>query len=242
MENKMKEKDATLLLLEYLAEIERRRLFAERAYSSLFEFVVRELGYSESQASERISAMRLIREVIEVKDLIQTGDLTLTTASQIQRFLKTEKKVSGESISISEKLDLISECKNKSKTSVEKILIEKSSIPPSLPVEKERVISKELTELKFLVSEEIIQKLRKLENLSENSKASIFEEGLDTLIAKAEFKNKKKNEVKNKTAFKPSNNTEAQKVTRPAASEAHSRYIPKAVLAQVVNRSQNQCE
>jgi len=87
-----KEKDATITLLEYLAEIERRRLFAERAYSSLFEFVVRELGYSESQASERISAMRLIREVVEVKDLIQTGDLTLTTASQIQRFLKTEKK------------------------------------------------------------------------------------------------------------------------------------------------------
>ena len=86
------EKAATLILLDYLAEVELRRLFAERAYSSLFEFVVRELGYSESQASERISAMRLIREVVEVKDLIQTGDLTLTTASQIQRFLKTEKK------------------------------------------------------------------------------------------------------------------------------------------------------
>src|SRR5438874_2682452 len=86
------EKLATLALLEHLAEIESRRLFAERAFSSLFEYVVKELGYSESQAAERINAMRLVKQVSEVKEQIQAGELTMTAASQIHRFFKAERK------------------------------------------------------------------------------------------------------------------------------------------------------
>jgi hypothetical protein len=104
------EKKATLTLLEYLTEIERRRLFAERAYPSLFAFVVEELGYSEAQAAERISAMRLITQVEEVKEKIHDGSLTLTTAAKIQRFLKTEKKVANKIFTSEEKRELIQSC------------------------------------------------------------------------------------------------------------------------------------
>ena len=40
------EKTATLDLLEYLVEVDARRLYATQSCSSLFDFVVRCLGYS----------------------------------------------------------------------------------------------------------------------------------------------------------------------------------------------------
>src|SRR6185437_15510137 len=61
-----KEKAATLALLDYLAEVDIRRLYSAQAYSSLWEYVHKALGYSESQASERVAAMRLMRRLPEI--------------------------------------------------------------------------------------------------------------------------------------------------------------------------------
>ena len=51
------ERRITLDVLHHLRECERRRLYAERGHSSLFDYVVKELGYAESSAQRRISAM-----------------------------------------------------------------------------------------------------------------------------------------------------------------------------------------
>ena len=56
------EKTVTLELLEYLHEIDIRRVYALMGYSSLWEYVCKYLKYSEYQASEKINAMRLIAE------------------------------------------------------------------------------------------------------------------------------------------------------------------------------------
>ena len=62
------EKEITLKVLRLLREIEKRRLFAKRGFSSLFEFAVKELAYSESAAGRRISAIRLIKEIPSVEE------------------------------------------------------------------------------------------------------------------------------------------------------------------------------
>jgi len=46
-----------LLLLDYLLEVDVRRLYAIKAYSTLFEYVVKEQDYSEPAAAERIRAL-----------------------------------------------------------------------------------------------------------------------------------------------------------------------------------------
>ncbi len=50
-------------LLNHLHEIEKRKLFLEIGFGSLFDYVVKELGYSESAAYRRIQAMRLLKAV-----------------------------------------------------------------------------------------------------------------------------------------------------------------------------------
>ena len=46
-------------VIDYLAEIETRRLYLQRGCSSLFDYAVRELGYSYAAAARRIGAVRL---------------------------------------------------------------------------------------------------------------------------------------------------------------------------------------
>jgi hypothetical protein len=63
-------------VLHHLREIERRRIFAEAGFSSLFAYCVSELKYSEGSAYRRISAMRLLKECPEIEESIRDGSLS----------------------------------------------------------------------------------------------------------------------------------------------------------------------
>src|SRR5690242_18093333 len=80
------ERAATSDILEFLSEIQKRLLFASTGFSSLHEFCVRELGYSDGAAYRRISAMKLSRDLPVAKSAIEDGKLSLTTASTLQSF------------------------------------------------------------------------------------------------------------------------------------------------------------
>ena len=84
------ERRITSFMLSHLEEIERRRLHLEN-HSSLFDFCRRELGYSESEANSRISAMRLSREVPEVIAKIEAGELSLTNLVKAQSYFRQEE-------------------------------------------------------------------------------------------------------------------------------------------------------
>jgi hypothetical protein len=71
-------RSVTTKLLHHLREIDDRKLYSDRGYGSLFNYVVQELGFSESSASRRIAAMRLLRDIPELEEKIESGDLTLT--------------------------------------------------------------------------------------------------------------------------------------------------------------------
>ena len=57
------ERKTTLEILQYLREIDQRKLYLKWGFSSLFDFVVKELNYDHGAAGRRISAMRLIHEI-----------------------------------------------------------------------------------------------------------------------------------------------------------------------------------
>lgn len=80
-------------VLEYLLEVKKRRIYAELGYSSLFNYCIKELGYSESAALRRIQALKLMEEVPEIKGKISSGALNLSTVSMAQSFFQKEKKL-----------------------------------------------------------------------------------------------------------------------------------------------------
>ncbi len=89
-----REKEMTLQVLHHLKEVERRRLFASLSYSSLFEYVTRELGYCPASACRRIDAMRLLKEIPELEEKIQDGSLSLSAVARAQGFFKKEQSAS----------------------------------------------------------------------------------------------------------------------------------------------------
>ena len=82
------ETELTIVTIQHLDEIERRELYDKRGYPSLFEYAVRELHYSKACAWRRIMVMKLCREVPGIPDKLRSGELNLTTASQLQNAIE----------------------------------------------------------------------------------------------------------------------------------------------------------
>ena len=79
-----KEKHYTALILKNLCEIERQKLYCELKYPTLFKYLIRELGYTESEANVRVGAVRLMMKAPDkVEEKIKAGDLSLTSAAAI---------------------------------------------------------------------------------------------------------------------------------------------------------------
>ena len=71
-------------MLDHLDEIDRRGLALRRGFSSLFDYAVRELRFTDAAAQRRIQAMRLHRRDGSVRARLQSGDLSLTSAAQLE--------------------------------------------------------------------------------------------------------------------------------------------------------------
>lgn len=106
-----KEKEIIAEVIEYLKEIEVRKLHLARGYSSMFAFATDFLGYSEAEAHIRIQAARLTQTLPEVAEKIQSGELSLSVAAAIQSHFRKEnirrKEQGASSLSLHEKREVL---------------------------------------------------------------------------------------------------------------------------------------
>jgi len=77
-ENKLK-----VMVLMYLREMDRRRLYLELGYPSMFVFCTEHLGYSRSAACRRIKAARCIGKYPEAGVMLQKGEASVSTLAMI---------------------------------------------------------------------------------------------------------------------------------------------------------------
>ena len=71
-------------VIDHLTEIEARGLYLQRGFSSLFDYAVRELGYSDAAAARRIGATRLCADQPDAREGLRDGSLTLSAAAELQ--------------------------------------------------------------------------------------------------------------------------------------------------------------
>jgi hypothetical protein len=96
----IQEKKATVLVLKFLEEVHRRKLFTEYGYSTLIKYMVSELGYSEAESWVRIQAMKLILELPAVEKKIECGTMSLTNAATLKEVLNSNPTRKNEIISL----------------------------------------------------------------------------------------------------------------------------------------------
>ena len=187
-----KERNLHIQVLHHLEEIGSRKLYLEQGFSSLFDYAVKELGYSEGAAYRRIKAMKLCREVPETESRLKSGRLSLSSACQLQAFFeKQDKKTKNEdsilktknttihqkstmadqadnksclSLSVERKQELVKKVEGCSTRATMKLL---SEVDPSLSVPKEqaRFLGKGKVEIKVIVDESCHKKLEELKSL-----------------------------------------------------------------------------
>ena len=189
------ERKITMEILHYLQEIETRRLHLARGFSSLIEYCIKALHYSEGAAYRRINAMRMLKAVPEVKKSLETGTLSLSNAARVQNFLNMEKKSENKNYTRQEKLELLKKVEQKSTRDCEKVLSAFS--PKEYKPEKMRILTATETELRMTLSSETLDKLHKVKNLCSHKNvnptyaeliammADIFLEKLDPIKQKS---------------------------------------------------------
>src|SRR5262245_18048858 len=87
-----RERTSTVGVVEYLKEVELRKLHLSLGYSSMFAFATEYLGYSEPEAHIRIQAARLGQAVPELSSKLASGEISLSVAAIAQSSFRKENK------------------------------------------------------------------------------------------------------------------------------------------------------
>lgn len=120
------ERKITHLVLLHIQEMETRKLYASLGFSSMFEYLIKALGYSESSAYRRLQAARLLAEVPEISSKLESGRLNLSQLAQVQKGLK---QVKTESITPQKTLDLLKSLENKTSFETKQIISKSLDLP-----------------------------------------------------------------------------------------------------------------
>lgn len=154
------ERQVQAALLLKLLEVDRRRLYLEFGFPSLFEWLVKDLKFSHSAAYRRLQAVRLLRVAPGLTDKMLTGEVNMTTMSQLQTALQQQERLSGQPLPSEEKKALVEGILDKSSIEVEKLLAEK--FPDAAVVEENvRAVFGGRTEMTLLFSTEQMENLNR---------------------------------------------------------------------------------
>ncbi len=130
------EKNYTIKVLQHLAEIDRRKLFVELGFSSLFSYCQNHLHYSEPESAIRVNAARLIKTSQLAENKIEKQELSLSTASDLFSQMKKYAKQNKKKLNKDEQEKLIEKVSNCSAREAKKFIQTKLNL---LPITKTEV-------------------------------------------------------------------------------------------------------
>lgn len=181
------ERELTTRILHHLLEIDKRKLYSDLKYSSLFEYAVKELKYPEASAHRRIQAARLLEKMPEIEEKIESGILSMTNIAQAQSFFK-QNNVENQK----EQKKILKEVEGLSKAMCEKKLFELSGKEILVKESKKRV-SKSSTKVTIILSDATMEKLKYLKDLLGGNPSM---DELIGIMADEAIKNKEKQKFK----------------------------------------------
>ncbi|MBF0315008.1 MAG: hypothetical protein HQK52_16415 [Oligoflexia bacterium] len=233
-----KEQQFTLLVLKNLQKIDHEKIFLDYNCQSLLVFCTDVLKYNDSEASVRVSAMRLLGQNLGVSDKIESGQLTLSSAAMIQLFFVAEEKENNQQLTFQKKLQIIEEMQGKSARATQEALNAKRSNPR--PKIYNLVVDEEAyTKIERISHEMGTKDQSKILNqlCDEHDETSAIKEELlrcQQLLAKARTELSKKAPAKQPTDVEP--------IPVATVPESKSRFIPTEVKRAVLLRAEGQCE
>ena len=210
------DRNHTVMLVASLAELDARQLYLGLGFSSIHKYCMQHLRLSEHAAYSRIEAARTARAFPVVLDLLNSGDLTLTTLALLGRHLTAENH-----------LTLLEAARHKTKREVQAQIAE---ISPRPELDAEIYpLSAGRYRLEVTITTEAYETLRRLQDLMRHSVPT----GDPAEIVMRSLTHQLQHVERQLLAD----------VTRPRAGlrVSHTRYVPAAVKREVWRRDGFQC-
>ena len=195
-----KERDVLHEVLLTIKEIDSRKTYLELGFASLFEYLVQGIGYSEGSAQRRIDAARLLKEVPQMAEKIQSGEIKLNQISLLQKAAREVFKTQSVKVSAQDKMELLNNLSSKSHSESQKEIASFFDLPV-IEDAKQKVQGNESVRLEFTLSKEAFKKLKEAqEHLSHSVSTTDLATFLEYVCDKI---------IKQKTSTKPSTATVA---------------------------------
>ncbi len=224
------ERKLTEKILWHIAEVDARKLYLGMAYSSLFEYLTKEIGYTAGSAQRRIDAARLLLKLPEVADKIKEGSLNLGQISKLQCVQRQFKKESGLAVSLTEQRVLLQDLENKSLEQTDLILAKHFNLDvkthETKQIQKDESVRIELTFSKAEMA--ILQKAQEL--LSNQTGGSLKA----TILKLAKKSLKAKQNMRSDATI-----SATLAVNLPLANAKSARYVPAAVKRSIFTRDKH---
>ena len=163
-----KERDLLHEVLLTIKEIDSRRTFLELGFGSLFDYLVQGVGYSEGSAQRRIDAARLLKEIPEIAEKIQSGQIKLNQISLVQKAAREVFKTKAVKVSAQDKIELLDKLDSKNHHESQKEVASFFDLPV-LEQPKQKVQSDESVRVEFTLSKEAFEKLKLAQELLSHS-------------------------------------------------------------------------
>ena len=185
-------------LLTSLHSVEDRRLDLRSACSSLFDFCLKRLGMSESEAVRRIDAARLVKRFPCLLEHIERGDLQLTSLLLLRDHFTTDNVI-----------ELARAARGKTKREIQELIVSmapKREVPPTItplptllpamaaepsPPARIEPLAPSRHRLELTVSDAVRAKLERARDLlghriPSGDLEAVLDEALDALLTKLE--------------------------------------------------------
>lgn len=211
-----REREISVRVILNFIEIEKRSLFAQRGFSSIWEMATKFFGYSEGAAYRRVAASRFLRDLPDAEKLLLSGKLSLTVAAQAQTFVERTKM---------SKDKVLEHVVGKSSREAERALLELA--PETLPRESVRPVTSEHSELRLVIHNALKEKLDQLKGLLSHVDPRMTYVSLVDHLADI--------------GLKKHDPAQRRRRKAPSAPKSDRRDIPKGLKTQVWQRDNGQC-
>ena len=223
-----REHESTVEIIESLVQCNREKAYLEHGCSTLWDFLVREMKYSNASASRRYKAMKCAERFPQVIGMLRSHELSLSTLAQAESLLDE----------VSSPAELLDRLAGKSHREVERIVARQRPVPRKPREHVRRVAVKPKLEPMFAEARSSIEERVTIRTSLSTGNFEAFENARaivsrkhpgasveDVFVELVEFYLKHK----------------APKQRKPSKPRPLTRHIPTATRDQVMLRDKQRC-
>ena len=220
----MEEREKLVLQLEFLIELDRRKLFFH--YESLRDFVMSECGMEEWNAEKRIRAARMLRRLPELKPLLESGGLNITLLELAQGYANREKLDDVELTS------LLVEMSGMSCRKAKRFLGSRYPLTTELPRDRICPLNDEWSQVSCVMRNSVLDKIDELKGLLAHSHPGISLGELMELLV-TDYHTRHHPEQKAKRAEMRAEKKGEKESPREAVQSPTAQWVPSSIEKRV---------